>query len=405
MKEIDNSKKMEVIKAEETTEYSLVEIADGLLYDARAEVVKKDALSVPIAQLSTLGAGVSSLLPALRTVTQTGIVEGQGLYRLANQVAGDSLKVAKDGNFWGAFKTAEGTSKLVKLEQAGTLSMTTKAIAPINPATMMMAVALFSIEQKLGEIEKMQRQILSFLEIEKESEIEADVETLSNVVSKYKSNWDNEYYVSGNHKLVLDIQRTALKNINGYKKKIEELQNSKKFVVIQNQVDTTLNDLQKKFKYYRLSLYTYSLASLMEIMLSGNFKEEYIVDKKDEIANFSSTYRDLFAKSSVYLEKMSRVSVQNNARKAIGATGKAVGRLVNNIPRIKVDKVDKFLQDKSEDISLNAQEIEKSAIKAFAEVSNPETRVIMDKMDDMVRIFNYTERICFDNENVYLLAD
>jgi hypothetical protein len=47
-------------------------------------------------------------------------------------------------------------------------------------------------------------------------------------------------------------------------------------VVAQAKVDSTLRDLEKKFKYYRLSFYTYSLASLMEIMLSGNFKEEYI---------------------------------------------------------------------------------------------------------------------------------
>jgi hypothetical protein len=41
-----------------------------------------------------------------------------------------------------------------------------------------MAVALFSIEQELGKIEEMQKQIMSFHEIEKESEIEADVEML-----------------------------------------------------------------------------------------------------------------------------------------------------------------------------------------------------------------------------------
>ena len=49
---------------------------------------------------------------------------------------------------------------------------------PIDPATMMMAVTLFAIEQQLKGIEEIQKRILSFLEIEKESEIEADVETL-----------------------------------------------------------------------------------------------------------------------------------------------------------------------------------------------------------------------------------
>lgn len=69
----------------------------------------------------------------------------QGLYTLANAGVGDVLKVAKNGNFWGAFKTAEGTSKFAQLQAAGPLSASTKTIMPIDPATMMMAVALFPL--------------------------------------------------------------------------------------------------------------------------------------------------------------------------------------------------------------------------------------------------------------------
>lgn len=221
----------EIAPSEEINESALMEIADGLLFDARTNVAEQKSLSVPIAQLATLGMGVSSLLPALRTVTQTTTITTSGLYQLANAAVGDTLKVAKNGNFWGAFKTADGASKFAQLHSAGPLTVTTQTVAAINPATMMMAVALFSVEQKLGEIEKMQKQIISFLEIEKESEIEADVETLSNIIVKYKLNWDNEYFVASNHKLVLDIQRTARKNMNGYQKKVTELVNTKKLVI------------------------------------------------------------------------------------------------------------------------------------------------------------------------------
>ena len=49
---------------------------------------------------------------------------------------------------------------------------------------MLMAVALFSVEQQLGEIKEMQEQIIAFLEIEKEAEIEADVKVLSDILEK-----------------------------------------------------------------------------------------------------------------------------------------------------------------------------------------------------------------------------
>ena len=404
MAEIIKMSDTRLTPSEEIGESALVKLTEDLLLDARTNDVEKKSLSVPIAELATLGAGVSSLLPALRTVTQTMTINTSELYRVANKTAADTLKVAKNGNFWGAFKTADGASKFAQLQSAEPLTATTQSVAAIDPATMMMAVALFSIEQKLGEIEKMQKQIISFLEIEKESEIEADVETLSNIISKYKLNWDNEHFVASNHKLVLDIQRTARKNMNAYQKKVVEVLQSKKIVVIQNQVNSALKDLQKKFKYYRLSLYTFSMASMMEIMLSGNFKEEYITGIKEEVESFSTTYRDLFSQCSVYLEKISGVSVETNVLKGLGAASKAVGKFIGNIPLVKEGQVDEFLQDSGQHIKSNAKELEMSAIATFAEISNPETRVFVDRMDDMIQIYNRTEKICFDDKNIYLIA-
>ena len=201
---------------------ALLDITQSLLADARTALNSSGVLSVPIAELSTLGAGVSSLIPALNTVTQTTSIAADGLYTIANAGVGDVLKAAKNGNFWASLKTADGASKMVQLQEAGAITATTQTAAAFNPATMMMAVALFSIEQELGEIEDMQRQIISFLEIEKESEIEADVESLMSIIKKYKDNWDNERFVSGNHNQVLTYQNRARKNMLGYQKKIAE---------------------------------------------------------------------------------------------------------------------------------------------------------------------------------------
>ena len=138
---------------------NLADITEEMLMDIRKELPNSKTLSMPIAELALLGAGVSSLIPALRTVTQTTTFNTQGLYQLANAGVGDVLKVAKNGNFWGAFKTADGASKFAQLQAAGPLSATNTAMMPIDPATMMMAVALFAIEQQIKGIEEMQKQI------------------------------------------------------------------------------------------------------------------------------------------------------------------------------------------------------------------------------------------------------
>ena len=233
----------------------LQNLAKDLILDTKTDITKEKKISIPIAQLSTLGAGVSSLIPALHTVTQTSTVNTGGLYKLLNG-EGVGLKQSRSGFLWGATKE----SKMGKFQELNSATKTTTTQIPIDPTTMMMAVALASIEKQLGDIAEMQKQILSFLETEKESDVEGDVETLSKIINDYKYNWDNELFVNSNHKLVLDIRRNANKNIKSYNKRIEEVIDSKDFLISQSNVSSALEKLTKDFKYYRLSLFSYSLS-------------------------------------------------------------------------------------------------------------------------------------------------
>lgn len=251
----------------------------------------------------------------------------------------------------------------------------------------------------------MERQILSFLEVEKESEIEADMETLSAIITKYKFNWDNEHYIASNHKLVLDIERTARKHMNSYQKEVAEFLNSKKLRLSQAQISGALRDLLKKFKYYRLSLYIFSMASFIEILLSGDFKEENILCAKEEIESMSAAYRDIFAQCSVYLERLSDASLETNLLKGLGTASKAVGKAIGRIPIIKEGPVDEFLQDSGKQMKQNAVQLEKKVVEAFAEISSPGVNIFTEKMNDMIQIFGHTKDIFFDDKQIYLVAE
>lgn len=385
-------------------QYGIVELSEDLLADARENINSNNAISIPIAELSTLGAGVSSMIPAFNTVTQTTTIASERLYRIANAAVGDTLKLAKDGNAWGAMKTATGKSKMAKLSEAGPITATSQAVNTFNPATMMMAAALYSIEKDLDEIKATQKKILDFLQIEKESSIEADVEALTKIVSNYKHTWDNKLQVASNHKTVTDVQIRARGNINSYKKKISNIVSSKQFIVPQNKVKTTYLELEKMFKYYRLSLYSFSLSSMLEILLSGNHNTEYISKSKCEIELLSNSYREIFETSSLYLERLGQSGVEANLMKGLGTTSKVIGKAIGNIPLVKEGQVDEFLQNSGSQLQKNARGMEKKAVKEFAMLNNPGTNIFLDKMDDMAIIYNQNNHIYFDKENVYLMA-
>lgn len=385
------------------SQYDLAQITEKLLSVEESKIYKENAISMPIAELSSLGAGVSSLLPAFRTVTETTTTDTQNLYRLVNAAAGDTLKKAKNGNFWGSVKKANGGSTMAQFTKVDSLTTTSEAVAAINPATVMMAFALFAIEQKLGDIEEAQKQILQNMEFEKESKIEGDVEQLMSIITKYKYNWDNDKFTASNHKMVDDIQRTARANMIFYQKEVNAILDGKKLIVIQAQVKAKLSDLLKKFKYYRLSLYTFALSSFLEIMLSGNFAEEYVKGIRQEIEKLADAYTTAFEKCSVYLEKMSDSSIETNMLKGIGTVSQFTGKIIGSIPVIEKGPVDEFLQGSGDKMKKSATGIEQNVVRTFAAIRNPETGMFTEKMSEMIRIYNHTAEICFDAEKIYLV--
>ncbi len=402
MNEIIKKEKEEIQKT--PVNEGLLADASKLLEDTRLTNIQENTICVPIAEISALGTVISSMIPVLNKVTQNISFATDGLYRVVNATEGDILKLAKDGNFWGAMTTLKGSSKLAKLAEVSSVSGTIETInKQINPSTMMMAAALYSIQKELSKIEEMERQIISFLQFEKESEIEADIETLINTAKKYTLNWDNDHFVTSNHKQMLDIQRVARKNMLTYQKQVEMLLEKKKILVSQSDINKIYNNLEKKFKYYRLSLYCYSLSSFMEIMLSGNFKETYINGVKAEILDRQFQYRDLFDRSSIYLEKLGRFVVESYVLKGVGIAGKSLGKVIGNIPYVKEGRVDEFLQDNGEKIINNGSELKTKSVYDFALLNNPGTGMIINKLNEMNRIYNHTAEICFDQDNIYLV--
>lgn len=138
---------------------------------------------------------------------------------------------------------------------------------------------------------------------------------------------------------------------------------------------------------------------------SGNFKESYIAGIKDEIQEMSESYRSLFDESSSYIEEMGGSALEANVLKRCGMAGKAVGKFIGSVPLIKKGSVDEFLQSSGERLRKNAVEMEKEAVHHFATINDPGTGVLMDKMEDMIQIYNHTTQICFDKEKIYLVSD
>ena len=133
--------------------------------------------------------------------------------------------------------------------------------------------------------------------------------------------------------------------------------------------------------------------------------EEYIKGIKLEIIKMSEDYRNLFEESSIRLEKIGNSALDINVLKGIGNAGKAAGKFIGKISIIKEGSIDELLQEKGTNLLENVYGMKTKAVRSFANISNPGTGIFVNKMDEMIKIYNYTSQIYFDDKNIYLISD
>ena len=394
--EIVEQKENQVINVEENKEnYSLVEMNNYMLSDVRKETLNNNTYSLSLSKLSEISPITVSTANNIKTIIEQNPKTSGNLYRITNLEKNDSLKTMRDGKtFWGAIKKEDGSSTMAKLKEVKSNNAIT-----LDPTIMMMSVALVSIEQELGEIKELSKKIYSFLEHEKESEIESDLEILNRSIGDFRFNLEDEKYLINNHKQVMDIKRTSNKNMLFYKKEIKDYLSKEKLFTTNNSLNSIILDIQKKFRYYRLSLYIYSFSTFMEILLLGNYKTDYLLNKKNELDELDNEYLEVFNKALEYVKKNANKSLEGNVLTGLGSAGKAIGNLAE---KVKIKNVDNWLNEKGDNLKQSGQNIKNDFITKFEEMKESNSKPFINQIEKFDSIYNKTKEIYFDKENIYL---
>jgi len=394
--EVVEQKEDQVINDEDSKgNYSLVEMNNYMLSDVRKESLSNNTYSLSLSKLSEISPITVSTANNIKTIMEQNPKASGNLYRITNLGKNDSLKAMRDGKtFWGSIKRSDGSSTMAKLKEVNPNN-----VMALDPTVMMMSVALAGIEQELGEIKELNKQIFSFLEHEKESEIESDLEILNRSISDFRFNLEDEKYLINNHKQVMDIKRTANKNMLFYKKEIKDDLSKDKLFTTNNSMNSIIEDIQKKFRYYRLSLYIYSFSTFMEILLLGNYKNDYLLSKKNELDELDNEYSEVFNNALEYVKKNANKSLEGNVLSGLGSAGKAIGNLAE---KVKIKNVDNWLNEKGDNLKQSGQNIKDDFATKFDDMKESNSRPFINQIEKVDCIYNKTKEIYFDKENIYL---
>ncbi len=364
---------------------------------------------IPLSDIALLGSSFASISPFFRTVTQTfnygindGIAGKEGIYKVVFNGLSGNLASAKDGSGYLGTILNNGIQGQARLEKIDFAPITSTTTLPVDPAIIAMAIVLNKIDKKLDSIIEIQKEILDFLNKDKESKLLADLDILTDISQNYKFNIENTSYINTKLNLVQNINRHSLANIKFYRSQIEKIINNKDFIHLDVNTDDKMKKILDKFTYYKLSTYLYAFSSFVEVMLFKNFDSNYLKNIIDNIYNVSNEYHLFYTECYNSIEEYSKNSIETHLFNGLSFLSKATGDIISSIPIIDNLQIDDALIDFSKTLTKENEKKVQKSMNDFVNSKDSEIKVFIDNINIIDKVYNQPLELYYDNENLYL---
>ena len=264
-------------------------------------------------------------------------------------------------------------------------------------------IAIFSailvvINSKLNEIVSREKAIVEFLEIDKQTKLKADYLTLNSIVREYHHNYENEKFLSSREAQTIEIRRNAEHFVLLYKElAAKKLKAFKKGIHIE--IDKALDEIEERFKYYRLALYIYAYSSFMDVILLENFSKDYISSVINDISEHSKDYIEFYNDSLETVKLMAEKSGKSQALKGASSITGAVGALFS---KMKAEKQAKKLENSSKSITKKRSSSLENLIERFSMNKEAGVNDVIDNLVYIQNLYNNESKVIIDAEKIYI---
>lgn len=386
----------EIISREE----ALAQIMNVDCYLMPEEVELDQYKKIPITEIASIGAGMSSLPTIFRTASTQMVTDADNLYRLTNDI---TLHAAKDGN--GLLRGFEMGAKGVKTQglfkSVEGLNTTVTTTMPINPATVCMAVAIIGLDKKMDRIIEVEKTLLDHIVAKERATLRNNIEFLSQTIKDYKYNWNNDRFLDGNYHLALEIRKEAGTYIKKYRELIEKGLTIKGLIKGDAEIKKAIKNISENMREYQIAVYVFAFASFVETILNGNFDSEYLREVSDRIEENSIQYRELYTKVYNKLLDKADATVESQLVGALSSVGNAVGNLAAKSTALDMLDIDDALKTGSEKLD---RIIDKKKANELSRLENKQAVYIRPFLDNLAlvdKIYNEPVQIMFDDNFLY----
>ena len=131
----------------------------------------------------------------------------------------------------------------------------------------------------------------------------------------------------------------------------------------------------------------------------GNYQSNYLLSKRDELAELDNEYSTIFNDALEYVKKNTSKSLEINVLSSLGNAGKTIGNLAE---KVKAKNVDTWLNEKGNSLKQTEQSIKDNFVTKFGEIKESNSKPFIAQIEKVNCVYNKTTNIYFDNEKIYL---
>ena len=364
----------------------LAALDNGELTIKDLDIINKDEYcALPIMDLSSFGNEIVNQLTSIGTDVLNDILNGN-ISNVADLKK--SLKSNTLSRFGLEIKRNKNKTKK-NLKDINSMELTEFAV---------FSAILVVINSKLTDIIAREKAIVEFLEIDKQTALKADFLTLNTIVREYHHNFDNEKFLHSREAQVIEIRRNAEHNVLFYKELAEKrIAGFKKGVHIE--IDKALNEIQTRFKYYRLALYIYAYSSFLDVVLLENFSEEFINSIIEDITNHSTQYIDFYNETSKTVKQMAEKSGKSQAMKGVSSITSAFSKLFS---KMKANKQADKLENSSKSMAEKRESSVEDLVTRFSDNKDAGVDDVIENLNYLKNLYNKESDVIIDSEYIYI---
>ena len=364
----------------------------------RETLEAKSQYQIPLNMLTNYSGAFSVV--AMELVKACKHQSFKGMYRCVfpDGVTGKLAKF-KDGT--GSLGTIMDDGKIVGQARWNPVDSSALPLA-FDPVTLAVAGVMLKMDKKLDQIKETQEEILTFLRQDKESELEGAVNCLADILDHFRYNSDNEAWKSSQLTVATTIKGKAEHNIIFYRKEISDTFEKQDPIFTKQKLNQMLESVGMRFRYYQLCIYLYSYASFLEVVLNGNYSQEYLNHVTDKINDYALQYREDYTICYNQMEALSRSALESKVVGGIGTVSKKIGEKIASTRIISKGPLDEALLSVAEKSKRIGLQMTDRTLLEFADNKETGIQFFVGMIDEINRMSHRPVEMLFDRETVYL---